>query len=145
MDIYYDLTPLLIGALVVLLIPTLIILRRIAIIMLYRKKCGAGKKAAVLAAYKKFGRLVKIMKLPAQGGLDYSDYEKTLSDRTSLLSDGTAKVVINAALKASFGGGQLTDNESREAVFAVNTLAKRYYGTQNKFGKFLLKYFYCIL
>lgn len=144
-DIYYDLTPLFFGTLAVLLIPALIILRRIAIIMLYRKKCGAGKKSAVFAAYKKFGRLVKIMKLPAQGGLDYSEYEKTLSDRTNLLSDGTAKVVISAALKASFGGGQLTDNESREAVFAVNTLAKRYYGTQNKFGKFLLKYFYCIL
>lgn len=144
-DIYYDVTPLFIGALAVLLIPVLIILRRIAIIMLYRKKCGNGKKSAVFAAYKKFGRLVKIMKLPAQGGLDYSEYERTLSDRTSLLSDGTAKVVINAALKASFGGGQLTENESREAVFAVNTLAKRYYGTQNKFGKFLLKYFYCIL
>ena len=144
-DIYYDLTPLFFGALTVLLIPVLIILRRIAIIMLYRKKCGAGKKSAVYAAYKKFGRLVKIMKLPQQGGLDYSEYEKTLSDRTNLLSDGTAKVVINAALKASFGGGQLTDSESREAVFAVNTLAKRYYGTQNRFGKFLLKYFYCIL
>ena len=144
-DIYYDITPLFVGALAVLLIPALIILRRIAIIMLYRKKCGAGKKSAVFAAYKKFGRLVKIMKLPAQGGLDYSEYEKTLSDRTDLLSDGTAKVVINAALKASFGGGQLTDSESREAVFAVNTLAKRYYGTQNRFGKFLLKYFYCIL
>ena len=144
-DIYYDITPLFIGALAVLLIPLLIILRRISIIMLYRKKCGSGKKSAAFAAYKKFGRLVKIMKLPAQGGLDYSEYERTLSDRTSLLSDGTAKVVINAALKASFGGGQLTDNESKEAVFAVNTLAKRYYGTQNKFGKFLLKYFYCIL
>ena len=144
-DIYYDLTPLFFGALTVLLIPVLIILRRIAIIMLYRKKCGAGKKSAVFAAYKKFGRLVKIMKLPQQGGLDYSEYEKSLSDRASLLSDGTAKVVINAALKASFGGGQLTDSESREAVFAVNTLAKRYYGTQNRFGKFLLKYFYCIL
>lgn len=144
-DIYYDITPLFIGALAVLLIPVLIILRRIAIIMLYRKKCGEGKKSAVFAAYKKFGRLVKLMKLPSQGGLDYSEYERTLSDRTDLLSDGTAKVVINAALKASFGGGQLTDNESREAVFAVNTLAKRYYGTQNKFGKFLLKYLYCIL
>lgn len=144
-DIYYDITPLFIGALAVLLIPVLIILRRIAIIMLYRKKCGEGKKSAVFAAYKKFGRLVKLMKLPPQGGLDYSEYERTLSDRTDLLSDGTAKVVINAALKASFGGGQLTDNESREAVFAVNTLAKRYYGTQNKFGKFLLKYLYCIL
>ena len=144
-DIYYDLTPLFFGALAVLLIPVLIILRRAVIIMLYRKKCGSGKKSAVFAAYKKFGRIVKIMKLPRQGGLDYSDYEKTLSDRTNLLSDGTAKVVINAALKASFGGGQLTDSESREAVFAVNTLAKRYYGTQNNFGKFLLKYFYCIL
>ena len=144
-DIYYDITPLFIGVLAVLLIPVLIILRRIAIIMLYRKKCGEGKKSAVFAAYKKFGRLVKLMKLPPQGGLDYSEYERTLSDRTDLLSDGTAKVVINAALKASFGGGQLTDNESREAVFAVNTLAKRYYGTQNKFGKFLLKYLYCIL
>lgn len=144
-DIYYDLTPLFFGALAVLLIPALIILRRAAIIMLYRKKCGAGKKSAVFAAYKKFGRLVKIMKLPQQGGLDYSEYEKTLSDRTKLLSDGTAKVVINAALKASFGGGQLSSEESREAVFAVNSLAKRYYGTQNKFGKFLLKYFYCIL
>lgn len=144
-DIYYDLTPLFAAAVIILLIPALIILRRAAIVMMYRKKCGAGKKSAVFAAYKKFGRLVKLMKLPQQGGLDYSEYEKALSDRTSLLSDGTAKVVIDAALKASFGGGQLTDNESREAVFAVNTLAKRYYGTQTKFGKFLLKYFYCIL
>ncbi len=144
-DIYYDLTPLFVAAMIILLIPVIIILRRAAIVTLYRKKCGSGRKAAVFAAYKKFGRLVKLMKLPAQGGLDYSEYEKALSDRTSLLSDGTAKVVIDAALKASFGGGQLTDNESREAVFAVNTLAKRYYGTQNRFGKFLLKYFYCIL
>lgn len=144
-DIYYDVTPLFIGGLAVLLIPALIILRRVILIMLYRKKCGESKKAAAFAAYRKFGRLVKIMKLPEQGGLDYGEYEKTLSDRTSLLSDGTAKVIINAALKASFGGGQLTDDESREAVLAVNTFAKRYYGSQNKFGKFLLKYFYCVL
>lgn len=144
-DVMYDLTPLFIAVMAMLLIPAVIILRRLTIISLYRKKCGAGKKSAVFAAYKKFGRLIKLMKLPQQGGLDYSDYEKALSDRTSLLSDGTAKVVINAALKASFGGGQLSSEESSEAVFAVNSLAKRYYSTQNKLGKFLLKYFYCII
>lgn len=144
-DIYYDLTPLFAAAAAILAIPLLIILRRAAIVMLYRKKCAEGKSSAAFAAYKKFGRLIKLMKLPAQGGLEYSEYEKVLSERTPLLSDGTAKIVINAALKASFGGGRITGDESREAVFAVNSLAKRYYGTQNRLGKFLLKYFYCIL
>lgn len=144
-DIYYDITPLFIGSMAVLLVPALVILRRIIIIMMYRKRCVSGKRSAALAAYKKFGKLIRIMKLPQQGGLDYGEYEKTLSDRTSLLSDGTAQIIINTALKATFGGAHLTSDDTEEAVFAVNSLTKRYYGTQNKFGKFLLKYFYCVL
>lgn len=144
-DIYYDLTPLFWRALTVLMIPVLVVLRRAAVTALYRKKCASGEKAAALAAYKKFGRLTRIMKLPKQGGLDYGEYESVLTERAPLLADGTAKAVINAALKASFGGSQLTANEAEEAVLAVNTLAKRCCETQSKFGKFLLKYFYCIL
>ncbi|MCM1380616.1 MAG: transglutaminase-like domain-containing protein [Muribaculaceae bacterium] len=144
-DIYYDLTPLLVTALAVLAIPALIILRRAAIIALYRKKCGSGEKSAALAAYKKFGKLIRLMKLPKQCGLDYGEYESVLADRAPLLADGTAKLVINAALKASFGGVLLTEAESRGAVLAVNTLAKRYCETQNKFGKLMMKYFYCVV
>lgn len=144
-DVYYDLTPLLFAVLFALLIPLLTLLRRCAILYAYRRKCASGEKAAALAAYKKFGRLIRLMKLPEQGELDYGEYAKALSEGSPLLSDGSAGTVIDAALKASFGGGLLTRDEAGEALLAVNSLAKRYYGAQTKFGKFLLKYFYCMI
>lgn len=144
-DVYYDLTPLLIAMLCIVLVPLLTVLRRTVLLALYRRKCASGEKAAAFAAYKKLGKLLRLMKLPEQGALDYGEYAKALSDGSPLLSDGAAGTVIGAALKASFGGGQLTAEEAGEAVSAVNDLAARYCGSLDKFGKFLLKYFYCIL
>lgn len=144
-DVYYDLTPLLFAVLGAVFVPLLTLFRRLAVLYAYRRKCASGEKAAALAAYKKFGRLIHLMKLPEQGELDYGEYAKALSDGSPLLSDGSAEAVIGAALKASFGGGQLTSDEAGEAVLAVNSLAKRYYGMQTKFSKFLLKYFYCMI
>lgn len=144
-DIYYDLTPLLFAALGAVLVPLLILLRRLAVLYAYRRKCASGEKAAALAAYKKFGRLIRLMKLPPQGELDYGEYAKALSEGSPLLSDGSAEAVIGAALKASFGGGQLTPDEAGKAVSAVNALARRYSRRLDRFGKLMLKYFYCMI
>lgn len=144
-DVYYDLTPLLFSVLGAALVPLLTLLRRRVILYAYRRKCASGEKAAALAAYKKFGRLIRLMKLPEQGERDYGEYAKVLSDGSPLLSDGSAEAVIGAALKASFGGGQLTSDEAGEAVSAVNALAKRYSRSLDRFGRLMLKYFYCII
>lgn len=144
-DIYYDLTPAFFAVLAIALIPLLAAFRRTVLLALYRRKCASGKKAAAFAAYRKLGRLVRIMKLPEQGALDYGEYAKVLSDGSPLLEDGAAGTVIGAALKASFGGGQLTAEEAKEAVSAVDGLAKRYCRSLDKFGKIMLKYFYCMV
>lgn len=144
-DIVYDLTVPLIVLIAMLLVPALFALRRRLIVSSYRRKCALGEKSAALAAYRKFGRILRVMKLPEQGGLDYSEYAEMLSKRSELLDHGTAETVINVTLKAYFGGSVLTAEDAENTVLEVNTLAKRYYETLSKFGKFSLKYIYCIL
>lgn len=145
-DIVYDLTAPFIVLASIILAALLLAFRRRAVVFLYRRKCSSGKKSAAFAAYKKFGRLVRLMKLPKpDDGLGYGEYALLLAERSTLFADGSADIVINTALKASFGGGQLTETEAVEMVSCVNTLVKRYYGAQTKFGKFLLKYWYCII
>lgn len=144
-DIVYDLTvPVLTAAAVLIVIMTFILRRRICL-SLYKKKCRSGKKAAAFASYKKFCRIADIMKLPKQGELGSSEYAKMLSGRSALLSDGTAELIIQTALKASFGGGRLTSDEAGETVFAAENLTKRYYLSLSKLGKFKLKYIYCLI
>lgn len=144
-DIVYDLTAPLIVLLILLLIPLLLVLRRRLAISLYQRKCALGEKDAALAAYKKFGRILRLMKLPEQGGLDYSEYAEMLSQRSELLSGGTAETVINITLKAYFGGSVLTSEDAENSVHTVNTLAERYYGTLSGVDKLFLKYIYCMV
>lgn len=144
-DIVYDLTTPFVVLLVVVLIPIVFVLRRRAVVAVYRKKCALGKKTAVLTAYRRFGRIVKLMELPVQGGLDYGEYAVLLSERSKMLSYGVADTIINTALKASFGGGQLTEDETDEMVSCVNTIAKSYYLTLSGVKKAIFKYWYCIV
>ena len=144
MDIYYDLTGVSILLLVIIAIPTVLILRRRICLMLYSKKCSSGKKQAVNAAYRKFRLITSLMGLPEQGEMGDLEYAKMLSERSPLLADGTADTVITAALKASFGGRQLTSEEAHEAVIAVTSLSKRYCASLSKWEKFKAKYIYCI-
>ena len=144
-DVMYDITvPVLIAA-VILLIPAVFIARRRICLILYRRKCGSGKKEAAFASYKKFCRIIKIMKLPVQGELGSIEYAEMLSHRSPMLSDGTAEFIMQTALKASFGGGSLTENDARESVFAVSSLTKRYYTSLSKPRRLILKYIYCLL
>ena len=144
-DKVYDITVPIIILILMLLIPALFVLRRRLAISIYRRKCALGEKSAVFAAYRKFGKILRVMKLPEQGGLDYSEYAEMLSKRSELLDHGTAETVIGVTLKAYFGGSVLTPDDAEDTVLAVNTLAKRYYGTLSKFGRFSLKYIYCII
>ncbi|MDE5578211.1 MAG: hypothetical protein K2J11_12595 [Oscillospiraceae bacterium] len=48
-------------------------------------------------------------------------------------------------MKASFGGESLTRSEANEMRLAVNSLAKRFCAKLSRFGKFKLRFVYCIL
>lgn len=144
-DIVYDLTVPFIILAAAILIPIIIILRRRIIIMLYRRKCAFRNKFAVFAAYERFGRLLGLMKMPKQDGLDYDEYAVLLSERSRIFADGASDIIINTALKASFGGSLLTAKESDEMVSSVNTIIKRYYLTLSNLRKLMFKYWYCMI
>ncbi len=144
-DVYYDLTGILIAVIIIIAVPALFIIRRRICLLIYSKKCSSGKKQAADAAYRKFRRIIHLMKLPEQGEMGYLEYAKTLSERSALLSDGIADTVIGTALKASFGGRQLTAEEAHEAVITVTSLSKRFYSSLSKWEKFKAKYIYCIV
>lgn len=144
-DVVYDITVPVLAAVGILLILAAFAVRRRVCLLLYRRKCSSGKKIAAIASYRKFCRIVRIMKLPEQGELGSTEYAEMLSGRSPVLSDGTAECVMQTALKASFGGDSLTENDAREAVFAVSSLTKRYYTSLSKAGRLKLKYIYCLL
>ena len=144
-DVIYDLTFVVVTVLLILVITAVFIVRRRICLALYRRRCDSGEKAAAFASYKKFCRIIKHMKLPDQGVLDSTEYAEMLSDRSPMLSDGTAEFIMQTALKASFGGKALTYDDAREAVFTVSSLAKRYYSSLSKPKRFIFKYIYCLL
>ena len=142
-DVVYDLTWVLILVLVIAAIPTGFILRRTIIISLRRSAASPADK--VSADYKRFCRLLKLMDMPEQGGMSYNEYAETLSQRSPLLADGYASRVIELALKASFGGDSITRDEAHEMQSTVTTLAKRYFTPLSSWGKFRMKFIYCII
>lgn len=142
-DVVYDLTWLLILVLVVAAIPTTVVLRRLIIIS--RRRTAVSPAARVNSDYRRFCRLIRLMGMPEQGGMTYSEYEETLSQRSPLLSDGNASRIISFALKASFGGDSITHDEAHEMQATVTTLAKRYYASLSAWGKFRMKFVYCII
>lgn len=144
-DRYYDLTRPFLAAGFMLLVPIAFIIRRKAAVSIYKRKCSEGSRSAAFAAYRRFDTVIRLMKLPQQGGLDYTEYAEMLSERSELLSDGTAFAVIETALKASFGGEYLTDEEAQKAVLAVKKFSERYFGTLSRFDKLAAKYIYCLV
>ena len=144
-DIFYDLTDEFLILLGILAIPAVFIIRRKICLLLYRKKCASGGKTAVLAAYRKFLRIADMLKLPKQGDMGSMEYARKLSEGSPLLSDGIAETVIGTALKASFGGRQLTSEDTHSALIAVKSLSKRYFASLSVWKKFTAKYIYCII
>ena len=144
-DIFYDLTNIFFIILGIIAVPAAFIIRRRICLMMFRKKCISGNKSAAIASYKKFCSIIKQMKLPLSDGSDGEEYAKRLAERSPLLSDGTAEIIMQTALKASFGEKYLTADDSKNSVITVKSFAKRYYETLSKFGKFKAKYIYCIV
>lgn len=144
-DVLYDLTWLVILAAVLVIVPAAFIIRRNAAAAKRRKMAWRSAKASALDDYKRFEKLLKLMEMPEQGAMSWEDYTKMLSERSELLSDGSAEFIIGCALKASFGGDCLTRREANEMRLAVNSLAKRFCTKLSQFGKFKLKFVYCIL
>jgi len=144
-DVLYDLTWLVILAAVLVIVPAAFIIRRNAAAAKRRKMAWRSAKASALDDYKRFEKLLKLMEMPEQGAMSWEDYTKMLSERSELLSDGSAEFIIGCALKASFGGDCLTRSEANEMRLAVNSLAKRFCTKLSQFGKFKLKFVYCIL
>lgn len=144
-DVWYDLTWILAVVIVAAAVPATLVARRNIILSLRRKRFYFDTAAGVLDDYRRFGKLIKLMKMPEQGDMSYSEYADELSKRSEMLADGTAGLVINTALKASFGGGILTKDEANEMRLAVNSLSKRYSGTLSRLEKFKLKFIYCII
>ena len=143
-DRWYDLTWILIVILIIAALPAILIFRR-NIIMSRRRSAQDSLNASVLEDYHRFEKLLALMKMPEQGGMEYSEYAQELSKRSSLLDEETADLIIGTALKASFGGSCLMQDDAQEMRLAVNSLIKRYCGTLSHFGRFRLKYIYCII
>ena len=144
-DVLYDLTWLAVLAAFIVIVPAAFILRRNAAKAKRRRTAMRSAKAAAIDEYKRFGKILKLMEMPEQGEMSCRDYAETLSERSEMLSDGTAELVIGCALKASFGGNSITEHEVNEMRLAVTSLAKRFCARLSRFGKFKLKFIYCIL
>lgn len=144
-DVVYDLTWLVILAAILLITPTAFIVRRNAVLSKRRRTALRSARASAVDDYKRFGKLLKLMEMPEQESMSFEDYAKLLSERSEMLSDGTAEFVISCALKASFGGDSLTRSEANEMRLTVNSLVKRFCAKLSRFGKFKLKFIHCIL
>lgn len=144
-DIWYDLTAPFIAAIIIIAVPAVFVLRRNMILAKRRRTAQRSESEGVLDDYRRFAGLMKLMKMPEQEGLSYSEYIQLLSERSEILRDGTAELAINSALKASFGGGSVTRGEAREMRLAVNSLAKLCFASASRTDKFRLKYIYCII
>lgn len=142
-DVVYDLTWLLVVVLVIIAIPAVVIMRRMIILSRYRS--AANPASQVSADYKRFCKLLKLMDMPEQGGMGYSEYADELAKRSPFLAEDNASRIIGFALKASFGGDSISRDEAHEMRTEVTSLIKRYYRSLSSFGKFKVKFIYCIL
>lgn len=142
-DVVYDLTWLVVVVLVIIAIPAMVIIRRMIILSRYRS--AANPASQVSADYRRFCKLLKIMDMPEQGGMGYSEYADELAKRSPFLAEDNASRIIGFALKASFGGDSISRDEAHEMRTEVTSLIKRYYRSLSSFGKFRVKFIYCIL
>ena len=142
-DVVYDLTWLIVTAIVIAAIPVIILLRRGIILSRYRS--ASTPVSQVKADYKRFCKLLKIMDMPEQGGMSYSEYIEELAKRSQFLAEDNALRIISFALKASFGGDIISRDEAHEMRLEVTSLIKRYYRSLSAFGKFRIKFVYCMI
>ncbi|MGN0586380.1 MAG: transglutaminaseTgpA domain-containing protein [Oscillospiraceae bacterium] len=139
-DVVYDLTWTLIPVGIIAAVILFIAARRLYIERTYRRSLHSGRQSAAKAIYRRFAKLVKALGLEEQGTLTYSEYAAALSGSSPVLSDGTADTVINAALKAEFGGNRLTKEDVSKMNLAVNTAVKKYLNSLNKPQRLYAKY-----
>ena len=142
-DVVYDLTWLIVAIIIILAIPAIVILRRMIILSRYRS--AETPALQVKADYKRFCCLLKIMNMPEQGGMSYSEYADELAKRSQFLAEDNASQIIFLALKASFGGDSINRDEAHEMRTEVTSLIKRYCRSISAFGKFKIKFLYCII
>ncbi len=142
-DVVYDLTWVLVVVLVITAIPATVILRRMIIMSRYRS--AVTPVSQVNTDYKRFCKLLKLMNMPEQGGMSYSEYADELAKRSQFLAEDNASRIIGFALKASFGGDSISRDEAHEMRLEVTSLIKRYYRSLSTFGKFKFKFINCII
>lgn len=126
-------------------VPTIFILRRKIIISIRQNKANANLNDDVMVEYSRFKKILGIMKMPEQNDMNYNDYAKVLSEYSPIFTEETAYLIINTALKASFGGNLLTLNEANEMRQAVDNIAKQYYNSLTPFKRLCFKYTFCII
>ena len=139
----YDLTWVLVVLLVIVMVPAVILVRRKIII--FRGKSSDTPSGQVLRDYSRFEKLLKIMGMPKQNEMDYSEYTELLYGHSPLFKDGSASQIVSLALKASFVGYSVTRDEAHEMRVSVTSLIKRHYNTLSLVGKFKIKYIYCLI
>ncbi len=139
-DVVYDLTLLVLAVCIISTAVAVIGIRRIIIVKNSRNALRGDKKAAVKKIYRRFGRLIKTLKLSEQGNMTCKDYADKLSAECRYLSDGTAALVINTALKSEFGGEMLTADDVKEMDLAVSSAVKQYINSLNRAKKFYVQF-----
>ena len=139
-DVVYDLTLLVLAVCIISTAVAVIGIRRIIIVKNSRNALRGDKKAAVKNIYRRFGRLIKTLKLSEQGNMTCKDYADKLSAECRYLSDGTAALVINTALKSEFGGEMLTSDDVKEMDLAVSSAVKQYINSLNRAKKFYVQF-----
>lgn len=142
-DVIYDLTWLMVVVLVIIAIPGVVILRRIVILSRYRS--ASAPALQIKSDYRRFCVLLKIMDMPGQSGMGYSEYADELAKRSQFFAEDNASRIISLALKASFGGDAISRDDANEMRAEVTSLIKRYYRSVSSFSKFKIKFIYCII
>ncbi|MCL2054734.1 MAG: transglutaminase-like domain-containing protein [Oscillospiraceae bacterium] len=130
----------------VLLLISLLLLRRYCILKKYAKSVlsGADTNAAALCVYNKLMLLSHALKLEEQGTLTYSEYAKKLAD-SPYLDEAAALAVTSTALKAAFDCKPVPRDEVLEAYNLVNASAAKLYDESNGFKRLYLKYALCLI
>lgn len=125
-------------------IAALIALRRAVSLKSYKLSLSGDTSRAAAFIYKKFSRLVKIMGFEEMGDMGYEEYAGILENGSPVLSGGEAKTVIDAALRAAFGGG-IDGAGIKRAYSAERRAAMSYYGSLKLHKKFYVKFILCLL
>ncbi|MGN0696199.1 MAG: transglutaminase family protein [Oscillospiraceae bacterium] len=111
-----------------------------------RKKRFGGKsnKNKAYAAGKYFLSLCAYKKVTKQREQSYEEFGTEAEERIPELEEGSAEVILNAALKSKFGGNAPDGETAENAVRLAKEFADRIYDDLNGRDKLIFKFFYCL-